>query len=437
LPSRHMNLAGFLIAGPVAHSHALWRNPAHEVPFLTTQYYVDVAGKLEQGKFDLIFFADRLAIADRYGNDKEVGIRHGDQDSTRMDPVPILGALSATTAHIGLGATRSTTYDQPYHLAREFRTIDHLSNGRAAWNVVTSMNDSEARNFGVESHLSHDQRYDRAEEFMELIFKLWDSWEEGALQLDRVGGIYADPAKVHYVNHAGTYFKSRGPLNIPSGPQGRPVIIQAGASDRGRAFAVKWAEVIFNISPNREHMRRSTQGVREETERLKRPAGSCKSLTAIMPFVGRTREEALEKRDAANSLVNPMVGLSTLAAHSNVDLGTLDLNAPVQQLQSTGTQSLIAMASRIAKDNSLSLREIGRKYGESVLVPQVCGTPRQIADELADIFTSGDADGFVVSPAFLPDSFSEFVDEVVPELQRLGVFRRDYTASTLRGHLQT
>ncbi|SHN86988.1 LLM class flavin-dependent oxidoreductase [Bradyrhizobium erythrophlei] len=437
MSSRHMNLAGFLIAGPVAHSHALWRNPSHEVPFLTTEYYVEVARKLEQGKFDLIFFADRLAIADRYGNDKEVGIRHGDQDSTRMDPVPILGALAATTRHIGLGATRSTTYDQPYHLAREFRTIDHLSNGRAAWNVVTSMNDGEAMNFGVESHLSHDQRYDRAEEFMELIFKLWDSWEEGALRLDRGKGIYADPAKVHYVNHDGAYFKSRGPLNIPAGPQGRPVIIQAGASDRGRAFAVKWAEVIFNISPTREHMKRSTLGVREETERLKRPAGSCKSLTAIMPFVGRTREEAQEKRDLANSLVDPMVGLSTLAAHSNVDLSMLDLDAPVEQLQSSGTQSLIAMASRIAKDNSLSLREIGRKYGESVLVPQLCGTAGQIADELADIFTSGDADGFVVSPAFLPDSFAEFADGVVPELQRLGVFRKDYTAATLRGHLHT
>ena len=156
-----------------------------------------------------------------------------------------------------------------------------------------------------------------------------------------------------------------------------------------------------------------------------------------MPFVGRTREEAQEKRDIANSLVDPMVGLSTLAAHSNVDLSTLDLDAPVQQLQSSGTQSLIAMASRIAKDNSLSLREIGRKYGETVMVPQLCGTAQQIADELADIFTSGDADGFVVSPAFLPDSFADFVDGVVPELQRLGVFRQDYVASTLRDHLQT
>src|SRR6201992_1327867 len=157
------------------------------------------------------------------------------------------------------------------------------------------MNDSEARNFCVESHLSHDQRYDRAEEVMELIFKLWDSWEEGALRLDRAKGIYADRAKVHYMNPDGAYFKPRGPLNIPPGPQGRPVIIQSGASDRGRAFAVKWAEVIFNISPTREHMKRSTEGIREEAQRLNRPEGSCKSLTAIIPFIGRTREEAQEK----------------------------------------------------------------------------------------------------------------------------------------------
>ena len=354
-----------------------------------------------------------------------------------MDPVPILGALAAVTKNIGLGATRSTTYDQPYHLAREFQTLDHISAGRAAWNVVTSMNDGEALNFGLQSHLSHDQRYDRADEFMELVCSLWDSWEADALILDRENGVYADPAKVRYVNHVGTYFQSRGPLNIPQGPQGRPVIIQAGASDRGRAFAIKWAEVIFNISPTRDQMRRATLSIREEASRLGRPERACKSLTAIMPFVGRTREEALEKRDRANDLVDPLVGLSTLSAHANVDLSSLDLDAPIGQLQSTGTQSLIAMASRIAKDESLTLREIGRRYGQSVLVPQLCGTPQQLADELADIFVSGDADGFVLSPAFLPDSVAEFIDLVVPELQRRKVFREDYGASTLRGLLQS
>jgi FMN-dependent oxidoreductase (nitrilotriacetate monooxygenase family) len=431
-----MHLAGFLIAGPVAHGHGLWRNPAHPVPFLSIDYYVDIARILERGFFDLIFFADRLAIADRFGGDKTTGLARGDQDSTRMDPVPVLGALAATTRHIGLGATRSTSYDQPYHIAREFRTLDHLSGGRAAWNVVTSMNDGEALNFGIDSHLDHDERYDRADEFMDLTGKLWDSWERDALILDRANGVYADPLKVHYVRHEGRYFKSRGPLNIPPGPQGRPVIIQAGASDRGRTFAAKWAEVIFNISPTREHMRVSTRAVRSEAARLGRPEGACKVLTAIMPFVGATEDEANEKRHRVNALVDPLAGLSTLSAHSNMDLAKQDLDAPVDELRSSGTQSLIAMASRVAKDQGLTLRDIGRRYGESVLVPQMCGTGVQLAEQLADIYASGDADGFVISPALLPDSFAEFVTDVVPHLQRMGVLRRHYTASTLRGHLQ-
>jgi len=406
---RHMHLAGFLIAGPVAHSHALWRNPARAVPFLSLEYYVESARLLERGRFDLLFFADRLAIADRFGGDKTIGLRYGDQDATRLDPLPILGALAATTRHIGLGATRSTTYEQPYHLAREFRTLDHLTQGRAAWNVVTSMNDGEALNFGLARHLSHDERYERAEEFLELIGKLWDSWEPDALILDRASGVYADPDKVHYVQHAGRYFTSRGPLNIPASPQGRPVIIQAGASDRGRTFAAKWAEVIFQIAPTREHLRRATAAVREETARLGRREESCKVLTAVMPFVGNTESEAQEKRDRINALVNPLVGLSTLAAHANVDLAAFPLDAPVEEIHSSGTQSLIALAVRIAQEQGLTVRDLGRRYGESILVPQLCGTAPQIAEQLAEMFTSGDVDGFVISPALLPDSFAEFV----------------------------
>jgi FMN-dependent oxidoreductase (nitrilotriacetate monooxygenase family) len=432
---RYMKLAGLLIAGPVAHSHALWRNPAHPVPFLDADYYIEVARILERGLFDLIFFADRLAIADRFGGDKESGLRYGDQDSSRMDPLPLLGVLAATTRRIGLGATRSTTYDQPYHVARAFRTLDHLSKGRVGWNVVTSMNDGEALNFGIESHLDHDERYARADEFLELTCKLWDSWEADALILDREAGHYADPQKVHYVHHEGRYFKSRGPLNIPAGPQGRPVIIQAGASDRGRGFAARWAEVIFNISPTRQDMRTFTVGVREDMARIGRPPQACKVLVSVMPFIGNSEAEAQEKRERVNALVNPLVGLSTLSAHSNIDLAQYDLDAPVEQLRSSGTQSLIRLASRIAREEGLTLREIGRRYGQSVLTPQLCGTGRQIAEQLADIFLSGDADGFVLSPALLPDSFAEFVDHVVPELQRIGVFRREYATATLRDHL--
>ncbi|MBV9632958.1 MAG: LLM class flavin-dependent oxidoreductase [Xanthobacteraceae bacterium] len=430
-----MHLAAFLIAGPVAHSHALWRNPAHDVPFLTIEYYIEIARALEQGKFDLLFFADRLAIGDRFGGNQLTGIRYGDQDSTRMDPVPILGALAAVTSHIGLGATRSTTYDQPYSIAREFRTLDHLSKGRAAWNVVTSMNDGEAWNYGIDTHLDHDRRYDRADEFMEVMFKLWDSWEPDALILDRASGVYADPNKVHYINHAGAYFKTRGPLNIPSSPQGRPVIIQAGSSDRGRQFAARWAEVIFSISPTPELMRKFTSGVHEDLAVVGRPTAACKILPAVMPFVGETLAEATDKRDAHNALVDPMVGLSTLAAHANFDFSQMNLDAPVEQLRSGGTQGLIATVSRIAKDANMTLKDVGRRYGESVMVPQICGTGAQVAEQLAETFAAGACDGFVISPAFLPDSFREFSEQVVPHLQRLGVFREEYRGRTLRDHL--
>lgn len=429
---RQMSLAGFLIAGPVVHSHAVWRNPAHPVPFLSADYYLDIARTLEAGCFDLLFFADRLGIGDRFGGDKETGLRFGDQDATRMDPIPVLSMIAAVTSRLGLGATRSTTYDHPYHLAREFQTLDHLSNGRAAWNVVTSMNDGEAANFGVDRHMGHDERYDRADEFLELAFKLWDSWDRDALILDRERGLYADPARVRYVDHAGRYFKSRGPLNIPAGPQGRPVVIQAGSSDRGRSFAGKWAEVVFTLAPDQASRKRFTDSLRAALAEAGRPPDACKVLPAIMPFVGRTTAEAEAKRDLHNSLVSPLVGLSTLSGHANIDLSAFPVDAPVDELRGNGTQGNLAMASRIARERRMTLADVGREYGQSVMVPQICGTGAEVAEELAAIFLSGSCDGFVVSPAFLPETYRDFTAEVVPHLQERGVFRRAYPTGTLR-----
>jgi FMN-dependent oxidoreductase (nitrilotriacetate monooxygenase family) len=434
-PSREMHLCGFLIAGPVVHSHAIWRNPAHDTDFLSLAHYTHIARVLEQGKFDFLFFADRLAIADRFGGNHEVGIRHGDQDATRMDPMPILGALAAVTRHIGLGATRSTTYCAPYHVAREFATLDHISAGRAAWNVVTSMNDGEALNFGQVTHLDHDLRYDRADEFMEVAVKLWDSWEPDALVLDKAGGIYADPAKVRYVDHAGRWFQSRGPLNIPHSPQGRPLIIQAGSSGRGKAFAARWAEVIFALQPNFGRMRMFAAEVREELGRQGRPSHACKILMAVMPFIGESRAEAQEKQALHNSLVDPRVGLSTLAAHANADLSTLPLDATVDGIAASGSQGNLAALRSIAAGEPVTIAEAGRIYARGVMCPQLVGTPEDIADELASIMATTGADGFIVSPAFLPDTFEDFVADVVPILQTRGHFRRDYRGATLRDNL--
>lgn len=430
-----MHLCGFLIAGPVVHSHAIWRNPAHQTDFLGLAYYADIARTLERGRFDFLFFADRLAIADRYGASHVTGIRHADQDATRLDPLPILGALAAVTHHIGLGATRSTTYDAPYNIAREFATLDHLSAGRAAWNVVTSMNDGEALNFGNVLHLGHDERYDRADEFMEVAFKLWNSWEPDALVLDRANGIYADPDKVHYLNHQGKWFQSRGPLNIPRSPQGRPVVIQAGSSGRGKAFAARWSEVIFALQPNLERMRSFTAEVRAALAAADRPANAARVLMSIMPFVGESRAEAEDKRDLHDSLVDPLVGLSTLGAHTNADFSDLPLEANVETIQSSGSQGNLAALKGIAAGKSMTIAEAGRIYGRGVMCPRLVGTARDIAEEMAEIVTSGAADGFAVSPAFLPDTFDEFVQHVVPVLQDKGLFRREYEGRTLRDHL--
>ncbi|MDI4232065.1 LLM class flavin-dependent oxidoreductase [Bradyrhizobium sp. Arg237L] len=430
-----MHLCGFLIAGPVVHSHAIWRNPKHRTDFFSLGHYVGIARLLERGKFDFMFFADRLAIADRYGASHETGIRHADQDATRMDPVPILGAIAAVTNRIGLGATRSTTYDAPYNIAREFATLDHISAGRAAWNVVTSMNDGEALNYGDVPHLGHDDRYDRGDEFMEVAFGLWDSWDKDALLLDRENGIYADPGKVHYLNHKGRWFQSRGPLNIPRSPQGRPVIIQAGSSGRGKAFAARWSEVIFALQPSLERMRAFKSDVATALVDAGRTPDASKVLMAIMPFIGESRAEAEEKRDLHDSLVNPLVGLSTLAAHANADFSHFSLEESVEQLQSSGSQGNLAALKSIAAGKSITIADAGRIYGQGVMCPRLVGTAKDVAEQMAEIVTSGASDGFVVSPAFLPDTFEDFVGKVVPVLQKNGLFRSEYEGGTLRSHL--
>lgn len=431
-----MHLCGLLIAGPVVHSHAVWRNPKHPTDFLSLGHYVEIARLLERGKFDFLFFADRLAIADRYGASHRTGISRGDQDATRMDPIPLLGALAAVTTRIGLGATRSTTYDAPYHIAREFATLDHISGGRAAWNVVTSMNDGEALNFGNVLHLGHDERYDRADEFMEVAFGLWDSWDTDALVLDRENGLYADPDKVRYLDYHGRWFQSRGPLNIPRSPQGRPVIIQAGSSGRGKAFAARWSEVIFALQPTIERMRVFREEATAALARAGRPAGASKVLMAMMPFVGESRLEAEDKCGRHDALVDPLVGLSTLAAHANCDFSGLPLDASVESVQSSGSQGNLAALKSIAAGQPITIADAGRIYGRGVMCPRFIGTASDVAEQMADIVTSGVADGFVVSPAFLPDTFEDFVTGVVPILQQKGLFRQHYQGAMLRDHLR-
>ncbi len=432
---RSIHLAAFLIAGPVAHSHAMWRHPQSRHDFLDPAYWQRIAQILEGAKFDLAFFADRLALSDRYGGTHEVGLRYGDQDATRLDPIPLLATMAAATTHIGLGATRSTTYDQPFHVARAFATLDHLSRGRAAWNVVTSMTDNEAENFGETSLLDHDERYDRADEFVDVVTRLWESWDHDALVLDREAGTYADPDRVRVLDHVGKWFRVRGPLNVPRSPQGRPVIIQAGSSDRGKAFTARWSDVVFTIQPTLPMMQRFYADVKTATANEGRDPNRITILSAFMPFVGATESEARAKRDEHNGWIHPLVGLSTLSNHANFDFSPYAADDPFTAERVHGTRGLMQTVETIARAEGMSFGDVGRRYGASVFLPQIAGTAPQIADWMEDAVSQGGTDGFVVSAPYQPAGFEEFAREVIPELQRRGIFRRDYTGAHLRDHL--
>lgn len=431
---RQIHLAGFLIAGPVVHSHAVWRHPDTVGDFREPEYYVRAVKSMERGLFDFAFFADRLGVADTADGSRDLAFERGSQDSVRFDPIPILSYLIAFTSRIGLGATRSTTYFEPAHVARGFGTLDVLSKGRVAWNVVTSMNDSEGRIFGKEQHLAHDLRYDRADEFVEATFALWDSWDDDALVLDKKAGRFADPRRIRPVKYQGRWIKVDGPLNIPRGPQGRPVILQAGSSSHGRRFGGRWADAIFTIQTNLAAAQQNREDIRASAIEADRDPDAIKVLTAIMPFVGTSVDDATRRRDAHNALASVELGVATLSSQLNTDFGRFDVDTPVAVLLDD-TSIPAHVREKLAGMHERTLGDIAKNWSASVRVPQWVGTGEQIADQMQQWFEAGACDGFVISPAYLPGSFDEFVDHVVPVLQARGLYRTAYTGHTLREHL--
>jgi FMN-dependent oxidoreductase (nitrilotriacetate monooxygenase family) len=433
--ARQLHLAGFLIASQLTHSHAQWRHPRSDLNFLRSQFYEDIARTLERGKFDYVFFADNLSVPSTYAAGFEEGLRRGVQGVAAIDPAYVVAMMAGVTQHLGLGVTRSVTYYSPYDIARTFATLDHLSNGRAAWNVVTSVNDGEARNFGQAHHLEHETRYERAEEFLEVVYKLWGSWDEDALLLDKRAGIFADPAKVRHIDHDGLWFKCKGPLSVPRSPQRRPAIMQAGSSDRGKEFAARWGEILFEIDPTAKGRKAYYDEVKTRMVKYGRRPEECKIFPAVIPFIGETESIAREKQAFHNELADPISGLITLSSHLSHDFSQYELDEPIQDVKINGVQGMYDLAVRLTKNDKLTLRGIGRLYAQGVLLPHVLGTPAQIADQLEEIFRNGEADGFIISPAYLPGAFEEFVQSVVPELQRRGLFRKEYAGSTLRENL--
>jgi FMN-dependent oxidoreductase (nitrilotriacetate monooxygenase family) len=428
----HMHLGAFLFQ--VGHHVAAWRYPDTDAQgILNHEFYENFAKIAERGKFDMIFLADSLAIIDRY----KTSIEH--TVTVRPEPLTLLAYLSGVTSRIGLAATVSTTYQEPYNLAREFSTLDHLSGGRAAWNVVTSGRDEEAHNFSKTKHPDHEQRYERALEFIDVVSSLWDSWEDDAIEANQDTGSFGDPQKVHTLQHQGKNFSVRGPLNLPRSPQGRPVIIQAGASVTGQHLAAQTAEVVFTAWQTLEEAQRFYKSVKTLAVEYGRSADDVKIMPGIFPVIGATEEEAKAKEALLQEQVLPAVGLSMLSASLNVDLTAYPLDGPLPELpeleQINGGKSRFQLVSDMARREGLTIRQLMYRVTGARGHRTIYGTPEQIADQLEEWFTQGACDGFNIMPPYLPGGLEEFVDNVIPELQRRGLFRTEYTGTTLREHL--
>ncbi len=425
-------------AGNVSVYSGSWRHPATEHGYLDAAYYADLGRTLERGCFDLMFFDDRLAMPSIYAGSAAEAIRYGARP-VKLDLSVVLGVVAGATSRIGVGATYSTTYYAPFHVARTFATLDHLSAGRAAWNVVTSVNDGEAQNFGLQHHLSHDARYDRADEFLEVVAGLWDSWDDDAVLLDREAGVFADPDKVHELDHHGTYFDVRGPLTVPRSPQGRPVIIQAGSSGRGRDFASRWAELIFTGDPGLEVAKAHYADQKARIGDAGRDPASVKICPMAYAVVGESEAHAAEREQVfLNELVHPMASITLLSELMNYDFSAHNLDDTVTDeliANVSGMRGLVQSIRAHIGGDQITVRDLAGHRATLLQGPRFVGTGIQVADQMTEWFTTEACDGFVLAATHLPGAYEDVVRMVVPELQRRGLFRRGYEGTTLRDHL--
>ena len=435
---RQMTLVGFMQAGNATVYAGSWRHPATEHGFLTASYYQKLGRTLEEGCFDVMFFDDRLAMPGIYGGSVAEAVRTGARP-VKLDLSVVLGVIAGVTRHIGLGATYSTTYYAPFHVARTFATLDHLSGGRAAWNVVTSVNDSEAQNYGLTEHLAHDARYDRADEFLEATTGLWDTWEDDALVLDRAAGLFADPAKVHELDYEGQWFSTRGPLTVPRSPQGRPVLLQAGSSGRGREFAARWAELIFSGDPDIDIARSHYKDQKEKIAEHGRDPEAVKMCPMVYTVVGESRAQAEEREQVfLNDLVDPMASLTLLSELTNHDFSGMELDTPItdELIDSvSGIRGLLQNLRTHIGGDTVTLGDLAGHRATLLQGPRFVGTGPDIADQMEEWFGGGACDGFVIAATHTPGAYEDVVRLVVPELQRRGLFRDHYSGNTLRENL--
>jgi len=429
MASRQLHLGAFM--RPVSIHTAWWRYPtAYPDANFNFQHLKDFAQTLERGKFDAFFMADHLAVLNM-----PIQALKRSATVTSFEPFTLLSALAVTTERIGLVATASTTFDSPYHIARRFASLDHISGGRAGWNIVTTSNPDAALNFGLDDHMEHDERYRRAREFYDVVTGLWDSFAEDAFVRDVEAGIYFNPERMHVLDHKGEYLKVRGPLNIARPIQGWPVIVQAGASEAGRQLAVETAEVIFASGNSLPEAQRFYSDVKGRLKTLGRSPDHLKILPGVLVVVGDTVEEAKRKRALLDSLVHPDSGLASLSIALGCDASGFDLDGPLPEIPETnasksGRERFVSLARR----DNLTVRQLAQIAGAFGGLSFV-GTPSTIADEMEKWLLSDGCDGFNVMFPTVPQGLDDFVDKVVPELQRRGLFRRKYEGKTLRENL--
>jgi FMN-dependent oxidoreductase (nitrilotriacetate monooxygenase family) len=417
----------------LGHHIAAWRDPAIDPRAkLGIEHYFEIARTAERGKFDMVFTADTNAT---FGPDDPASWSRTSA-AARLEPLTLLAAMSAVTERIGLVATMTTTYHEPFTIARFFASLDLISGGRAGWNLVTSAAAAEAVNFSHTAHASPVERYARAKEAAQVVLGLWDSWEDDALLGDKATGLYVDPAKVHFLAHKGRHFSVRGPLMIPRSPQGHPVLVQAGQSDGGRDLAAATAEVVFTVQQDIEEARAFYADIKRRAAALGRSPDALKILPGVMIVVGTTTAAAEAKYERLQALIPPDFGLRHLSSVFGVDLSQLPLDGPVPELDYPVTQhGRLKLLLDLARRERLSIRQLYKRVVGQRGHRTVCGTPAEIADALESWFAAGACDGFNIMPLTFPHGLDDIVDHVIPELQRRGLFRTEYEGRTLRENL--
>jgi FMN-dependent oxidoreductase (nitrilotriacetate monooxygenase family) len=425
IPKRQMHL-GIFVLGTGNHS-AGWRYDGASTSNSSWAVIESIARIAERGRFDLFFISDGLTMDP------------GDHPSfiSRFEPTTLLGALSSVTRHIGLGATISTSFGEPFHVARTLATIDHLSGGRSAWNVVTSTTDKSALNFSRERLNEHDLRYEIANEFVDVVRGLWDTWDPGAIIADKSTGTFLDSTKVRPLNHKGRFYSVRGPLNIARCPQGHPVIIQAGGSPPGQELSARTADLVFSVvNGDPVAAKASYDGLKQRVVKHGRAPEHVRVLPGVMPIIGETNEQAKDLLARLQSWLTPTNALTLVSQRLGHDISGYPLDGPVPEFPLTNRgQSFSTTLLEMARREKMTLRDLYNVTAAARGHWVICGTPQRIADALEEWFTGGMADGFIIMPPFFPEAFEDFVNRVVPELRRRGLFRRDYSDTTLRGHL--